>query len=428
MLIIDNKSYAKTKHPVMEIEKEDVKKEVAIPVEEETINDVKEVPELVKVISNELKDPLNIDIKEYHDVVEKNDVSSSTEETDITRTEIKEDAYTTPSKEKPGSKDEFGRVYVYSVESELHELYTKHYTTNISCLYDILSKINDTQYNEFRAVLKLPERKIINDTVFIKSFEIKYNDLTDANAVFYIILDSSGKPVPSYNNQYVKIHPSYGIISGGFKNFIIAKEKLNLRYVIGMADSDLEYDIMNVNNNNSYGYDAQYHLPILTHINKIYTYDNTYVNGVDNPFLYIKSIEGTEVSISVDKVDYINMREKREKEYRMQADMARNANKYGTRKYTSDSFSSKSSQQFIEERMINSIIDIYSLAKKFDWDSLLHRDMISVMNGNRYNMNMEQEQSYLAVLEAQELELQNNTIRHNVQETSSSFKSRRRLF
>lgn len=106
-------------------------------------------------------------------------------------------------------------------------IYNNSPCPDIKTMYGLLNS-GDT-YEKLKETLNLPSIRKIGNELFIKTFDYKSNWITRFRR-FFIVVDKDGKVINSYNNEYVKICPSFGLICGVYHNQIICEDMVEILY------------------------------------------------------------------------------------------------------------------------------------------------------------------------------------------------------
>lgn len=243
---------------------------------------------------------------------------------------------------------------VFDINQELANIYNKRYVHGIKSLFSIFDEniCDDNIFIKFKESLNLPERRIIGDKIFIKTTKITMEDGIFLKNYFYIVLNKDGKPLPSYDSEFVEILPDYGLICGYFKNNTISKATMEIEYIVGFSELDLDMNIAN-------GY-TLYKLPINNYINKVYEEGNYTEKDSFGRNINYKTKEiagGIPVIPVIDKDDRDRLIEKHNEERQKQIT---DRNKYGNKK--------KTIVYIHESELEDGVIDIFTLASNFMWD------------------------------------------------------------
>lgn len=116
-------------------------------------------------------------------------------------------------------------------------LYSHGNKNGVTCLYDIFK--DENIYSILKEYLHLPDIRIIDDKIFIKTHDYQSDGINRFKR-FFIILDKNGEVLPSYDNQFVEINPSFIILCGSYKNQIISEDELEIIYCTHLDKIELD--------------------------------------------------------------------------------------------------------------------------------------------------------------------------------------------
>lgn len=151
----------------------------------------------------------------------------------------------------------------------IDKIYNSNPFYNIKTMYQLLN--SEKMYKLFKETLDLPNIRKINNDLFIKTYEYLSNGIVRYKR-FFIVVDKNGKVLSSYNNQYVKLNPKFGLLCGMYHNQVISKDTLEILYFTPLNALEIDQIIGNESKYSIHSFDHMGEISMNELFNTIHDY------------------------------------------------------------------------------------------------------------------------------------------------------------